>query len=96
MAEHLMTTEEMDQLADRVVHLLRHEDGFIDLYFGDMPPEQHRKHHHIYEAWIKEKQTRAARNEEIRRHVMKWGIVGVIMFTCTAIWQYIKHLVKGS
>ena len=75
-----MTPKEMDELVERVSHALRHE--------YEIPPEDHYKHHLWIRAEMEEKRVRTARNEEIRRHVQKWGIIGVLTFVAGAVYQY--------
>lgn len=80
-----MTSDEMDDLVGRIAHTLRHEDG----HFDEITAEQHQTHHAWIELEMQEKITRIQRNEEVRRHVLKWGIVGVLGTAATAVWHYV-------
>lgn len=88
-----ISNDEMDQITQRVVYGLRHE--YVD-HFDNMSAEEHREHHIWIETEIAEKKTRIARNEEVRRHIMKWGIVGVLGFVITAAWHYITRGNHGA
>jgi len=76
-----MTPEEMGEIEQRVLALLQ------------LDPNLHARQHEWLAVKIEEEKTRASRNEEIRRHVEKWGIVGVLTFVVGAVWHWLS---KGN
>lgn len=83
-----MTPEQMDELEDRVLRAIQHEHT--------VEPSTHRAHHDWLTLKIEEEKTRIQRNEEITRHVMKWGIIGVLGTMITATWHWLTRHSPGG
>lgn len=80
-----VTPEEMDELAGRVIHLLRHE-------WGDISPDEHSEDHRWTKAQRELQQVRKDRNEAVIRAAVQWSVVGIL----TAIAATIVSWWKGN
>jgi len=75
VASIAMTSEEMDDIVERIAHRLRHEDGN---HFKDIPPEQHVIHHQWTEMQMALDKTKVERNEAIIRIAQQWSVVAIL------------------
>lgn len=80
-----MNEDDLEELARRVERIMSHKK--FD-FFGDMTAEDHRRHHHFQDRQIEELETRIKRNNAIKDHVVKWGIIGVLSAAVTAVYQF--------
>lgn len=78
----VMTEEELSEIESRIMEVIRRE--------RDVDVVTHRLDHDWIMRERRAQETRIARNEEVRRHIEKWGIIGVLTFIVGAIVHFFK------
>jgi hypothetical protein len=78
-----LTPQEVDALSTALATALEKS--------GRQSSEAHADHHRFVEQLIEERQARTELWHELRDHLLKWGMIGVLTGLAAAVWFWLKH-----